>query len=377
MCKNNTNEDEYNLSDMIDEYEGDSDLRKKIEAMKQQRDHNDHAVWEAMEEVSEEAMEETDADTRKLPVYEDSLRNSFLEDEAEKTQIMERGAFFNHSSNHEESDSVYLYDNREVDEEEITEDDIEEFLEDRDKAKLSKRTADANKMNKIITGTIIAVISICLVVGIGYGVKTLIGGEETPSAQKEPNKPNTTDKDPKPNTNKDPDDKDPNEEQNENPSVDKTKRIAEIKGMINANNNQIEIYNQKLEEAKKAMEKNAWSDADGEELRSKQTEQENAARMIGILERDLSQYDKQCNTSSEGEEGESNEFCATFLYDEKKAELADWQTKLNESNLAVTALNEKKSAYTQANATINELNTEITRLNNENTQLNKELSSLQ
>ena len=55
MCKNNTNEDEYNLSDMIDEYEGDSDLRKKIEAMKQQRDHNDHAVWEPMEEVSEEA----------------------------------------------------------------------------------------------------------------------------------------------------------------------------------------------------------------------------------------------------------------------------------------------------------------------------------
>lgn len=369
MAKNNMNEDEYNLSDMIDEYEEDSDLRQKIEAMKQQRDQSNHAVWESMDTMKGEA----NADNEAQSDDEDQIvRSSFLDEAAEKTQIMERGSLYDRPSVHEENDSVYLYDNREVDEEEITEDDIEEFLEDRDKGKLSAPSADVNKMNKVITGTIIAVISVCLVVGIGYGVKTLIGSGETPATeQSDPKKPDTTDKDPEKKPDKDPDEqgKDPNE----GPSVDKTKRIAEIKGMINANNNQIEVYNQQLAEAKKTMEENTF---DENELISKQTEQENAARMIGILEGELSQYDKECNASSESE-GEPSEFCASFQYENKKEELAQWQTKLNDLNAAVNVLNEKKSAHKQASATINELNSEITRLNNENTQLNEELSSLQ
>ena len=366
--KNNPNGDDWNLSNMIDEYEEDSELRKKIAAMKQQRMPNESA-------------QETSQQDESLP--ERNQSDDFeTERDIDQTQVMERTMMFDRTSavneHQDDGDSLYLYDNREVEAEEITEEDIEEFLEDKDKQQFQKREDGSKNMNKAITTVIVGVLAIILVVGTIYGVKALIGGESTSERTDDPKKPDVSEKDPNKDDDKDPDkdddkdpDKDPSQDPDQNPSVDKNTEIAKIKGKISANTEQIAVYNQKIVEAKKIMEENK---IDGDELITKQTEQDNVTRAIGVLEREIDRYQQECATPSEEE---PNEFCTDFALAEKQSELDGLRNQLNDLNKQIQVLNDKKNQYNQANTTLNELNNEVTRLNNENTKLNEQLSTLQ
>lgn len=364
------NEEELNLSDMIDEYEEDHELRKKIAAMKQRTQTSD--VQKAVEDDTLSFASESDSSF---------LSTESKQEDADKTQIMDRTVIydrrFSDSANEDDHDSVYLYADREVDEEEITEDDIEEFLERKERDALPSQSAEANRMNKMVTVSIVAVISICLLFGIVYGVQALLGSDE-PVADKseDPKKPDKEDqKDPIKDNDDDKDkdkDKDKEPEENEgDSSIDKTKRIAEIKGMISANNAQLEVYNKKLAEAVQIRDAGSFKD----ELDKKNKDVDKVAADLGRVENELKKYEEECTIPQDGED--PSEFCASFDQTAKLEERNQWQTQLNEVKKEAEALKQKNDAYNKAVDDISELNAEITRLNGENEKLNEEMFSLQ
>ncbi len=367
------NEEELNLSDMIDEYEEDHELRKKIAAMKQRTQTSD----------AQKAVED---DTLSFASESDSsfLSTEFKQEDADQTQIMDRTVIydrrFSDSANEDDHDSVYLYADREVDEEEITEDDIEDFLERKERDALPSQSAEANRMNKMVTVSIVAVISICLLFGIVYGVQALLASDE-PVADKsdDPKKPDKEDqKDPIKDNDDDKDkdkDKDKDPEENEgDSSIDKTKRIAEIKGMISANNAQLDVYNKKLAEAQKIID--AFDEKSyNKELNDINNELTEAATMLGSVGNELKEYEDKCTRPQEGED--PSEFCASFDQTAKLEEQEHWKTRLTVAQEDFEKLVAKKKEYDAAINNISELNAEITRLNGENEKLNEEMFSLQ
>ena len=334
MRKDNSNDEVYDLSDMIDEYEEDSELRKKIEAMKQAQQNND--AYEANSTYEQEEEPQIyEAFTRKsyASQNEDSEEaNVYEEADFDKTKVvMERPRY--EEAEQEEADSVYLYDNHEVVEEEITEDDINEFLgENKQKKSNDKPSMDPEKMNKIVTIVIISIVSLCLIIGIGFGIKAMFFNSD------------------------------------ETPVTDNTKEIAEIKGKIEANTKQINSYNNQIKDAQTTMKNNKINEND---LYSKRTERDDTTRLIGNIAQELEDYKAQCSTDTE------SDFCMNFNEKAKLDEMNTLNQKLNTLNKDVMELEKKKQAYDTANAKITELNNEVTRLNNENKELQNKLSSLQ
>lgn len=375
MRKDNSSDEVYDLSDMIDEYEEDSELRKKIEAMKQAQQNND--AYEANSTYEQEEEPQIyEAFTRKsyASQNEDSEEaNVYEEADFDKTKVvMERPRY--EEAEQEEADSVYLYDNHEVVEEEITEDDINEFLgENKQKKSNDKPSMDPEKMNKIVTIVIISIVSLCLIIGIGFGIKAMFfNSDETPVTDTDTNKDNDdNDKDDdeeKPIIDNPDDDEKDKPDENDNPVTDNTKEIAEIKGKIEANTKQINSYNNQIKDAQTTMKNNKINEND---LYSKRTERDDTTRLIGNIAQELEDYKAQCSTDTE------SDFCMNFNEKAKLDEMNTLNQKLNTLNKDVMELEKKKQAYDTANAKITELNNEVTRLNNENKELQNKLSSLQ
>jgi len=376
MRKENSNDEVFTLSDMIDEYEEDSELRRKIEAMKQAQAENESkmSVHQESAKADNEVKEALPVSNEDDAVYPHEAQTDAYTDHAgnDKTRVVMEHPRFDEEAAADDNDSVYMYDNHEVVEEEITEADIDEFLGE-DKKRESKPSVDPEKMNKTITIVIIVIVSVCLLIGIGFGVKAMLDGfgSDDPITDTDKDK-NEKDKD---------DDKPITEEPNENEetegngnsgdaaSTDKTKQIAEIKGKIDANKKQIDEYNKQINEAQNTLQNNA---VDENELADKRTKRDETTRLIGIIAQDLEKFKTQCSNPED-----DSEFCAAFDAAAKTEEMNTLNQQLTTLNKEVGELEKKKQEYDKANSRITELNSEVTRLNNENNSLQEELSSLQ
>lgn len=381
MRKDNSNDDVLNLSEMIDEYDEDSELRRKIEAMKQSQKESE--AQEAKQSYEQEEPQIYEAFTRSSYAAQNMIdedieaesdeADSYTEADFDKTRVVMEHPRYEAEEAAEADDSVYLYDNHEVTEEEITEDDINEFLGEKKKT-VEKPSMDADKMNKIITGVIIGIVSLCLLIGVGFGIKALFfnSSDDTPvtDTDKDKNDVEPNDDDDKPLTNDDDNEDDTNKpDDSAQEPKDNTKEIAEIKGKIEGNTKQIESYNKQIKEAQTALKNNK---IDENELYSKRTERDDTTRLIGNIAQELEDYKAQCS----GEEV-SGDFCVSFDQEAKTNEMNTLNQKLTVLNKEVTELERKKREYDNANEKITKLNGEVTRLNNENKELQNKLSSLQ
>lgn len=275
MLEKKPKDEGLDLSEMIDEYDEDNELRKKIEAMKQGHMHDEKeqpssdmtketpegeaSVPENQAETKETAVPDQ---TMEMPKFNDHHRqSSFIDADVESTKVMnsldaenetdndktlvimngsqriyrDQDTALDHDSALDQADgdkdqeSVYLYENHDIDEEEITEEDIEESLGE-EKPK-SKKPMDPKKMNKIVTYVIAGIVVICIVVAAGFGVKALIDhnsdSEDPATNEPAPEKPEDKPKDP---VVKDP----------QSSSKDNSKRIGEINGLIKEYQSQID-----------------------------------------------------------------------------------------------------------------------------------------
>lgn len=385
MLNHRQDEDELDLSDMIDEYEEDQELRKKIDAMKQA--HN-HISQETRGENEEAAAPYTTNHTQPSSLnntaddylhQDDEIFASDVSDDKVKTRVVMDQPLREESfmAEKEASDgSVYMYENREMVEEEITDDDIKEFLgEDHDENEPKDGKMDSAKMNKIITYAIAGVVALCLLVGVGFGVKAMLDHNGSDDKVVDQDKDQDKDKDKDTDNDKDKDqpvtniDGSGSDKDNDN-KQDNSKEIAEIKGMISAYYGQIDDYKKRIDAAEKIRTEYEQNKT-GEELAERITRRDEANRKIGLLNNEIESYHNQCDADDRDES-----FCGSFNIDAKTQELNTLNSQLNELNKEVANLDEKKKKYDQAYSTISELNNEVTKLNNEITRLNKELESL-
>lgn len=266
MLENKPNNDDLDLSEMMDEYEEDSELRKKIEAMKQeQKEAPASSNDEQIQEQEDSALiQDTTAsqDTMELP--KSTQNSTFINvDDVEATRVIdpiqpetqedgdktlvimnnEKQRVFHEedaASKEQNSDSLYLYDDREIDEEEITEEDIKEFLGE-EEGEAKKSSKDPKKTNKTMMYVLIGVIALALMVVVGFGVKMLIDNNNPDPKTEEPSKNSNSDKDKEKDKDKDKD-KDADKS-------DSTKRIAEINALIKEYQAQIDDLNAKIDTA--------------------------------------------------------------------------------------------------------------------------------
>lgn len=377
MRKDSSNDDVFDLSEMIDEYDEDNELRRKIEAMKKSQKDSEtqetNHFYEQEEPQNYEAFTRSSYAAQSEGIEADNEAQSYSEADFDKTRVVMEHPRYDEEEAKEADDSVYLYDNHEVTEEEITEDDINEFLGEK-KASSKKPSMDEDKMNKIITGVIIGIVSLCLIIGIGFGIKAMFfNSDETPVTDTDTNKDkDDNDKDDdeeKPIIDNPDDDEKDKPDDNDNPVTDNTKEIAEIKGKIEANTKQINSYNNQIKDAQKIVDKGA---IDPNELVTVQNELKVVEDQIEVVKGELANYNTQCKN-----EGNDSEFCATFDANAKGEELNTLTQKQRTLNSKFTELTTQQGEFNKASAKITELNKEVTRLNNENKELQNKLSSLQ
>lgn len=257
----NEKDEGLNLSDMINEYEEDSVLRNKIEALKAEKAKEEAQRFATQEIQVEETSEQKNlSNTMELPRYGSSsvVDGTFLdaddiqdidsdeELDADKTLvIMDNPA----KREFDDNESILYYGDHEVDAEEITEEDIQEFLGD-EEVKKQRKPMDPKKMNKIITYVISAVVGVCVLVGGGFGVKILMDSfqSEDTSEPAEKDKPKVEDPVEKPKTDTPVDD--PKDNGNTNQGNNNAVKIAEINGSIKAKQQQVSELNTAVENAK-------------------------------------------------------------------------------------------------------------------------------
>lgn len=374
MRKDNSNDDVLDLSQMIDEYDEDNELRRKIEAMKQAQRDNESQVTSPFTQQEEPQIYE--AFTRNSNTMQDAAveeAEAYEEAEFDKTKVVMEHPRYDEAEQSEENDSLYLYDNHEMVEEEITEEDINEFLgENKPKKTNDKPSMDPERMNKIVTIVIISIVSLCLVIGIGFGIKAMFfNSNETPvtdtNTDKEDN--DKDDDDDQPIIDNPDDNEGDKPEENDPSQTDNTKEIAEIKGKIEANTKQINSYNSQIKNAQKILDNGT---VDPNELLSVQNELSVLDDQIEAAKEELVDYNTQCKN----EENDS-EFCLTFDANAKGEELNELTKKQRTLNNKFNELTTKQGEYNKANAKITELNKEVTRLNNENKELQNKLQALQ
>lgn len=415
MNNNNPNvnekDDDLDLSSIINEYEEDSVLRQKIEKMKQQKAQEEAQQKENMKIDSSRSALVQEEEEPTLPKYEDaSSKSTFLDvddtiNDTDKTREINVNGEVNHdvdktlvimdnqqslkaasqTDEQEEDESILVYANHEVDEEEITEEDIEEFLGEEEAKKKAKKEMDPKKMNKVITYVISGVVALCLLIGVGFGVKyamdSFVDDEKTGEADTTKDKDKTKDtnedkdKDKETNKGKDTENTDPSTtDQPSTTTTDNSVRKAEINGSIKANNEQINALNDQISNFKNKL--NALGYKEDEYIKAS-TEQLTYTTMVSTLTAEQKTLQDTCDALTKNpEEGkDSGEACQQAVT--KKKELDDANQKLNELNALVEDYKAKKDEYTKYNNAIATANTQITDLNNRNTELQKELNSLQ
>lgn len=220
MNNNQKNDDNSSLSDMIDNYENDNALRNKIEAIKKQKAAQEEALRQqeiqsrmdeiqkskqpAQNELPKTIAPEAKAlnETTEIPSMAEST--PFMsadatqvfnadtitpQDDGDKTLVimdnMKQRNFNTKISVEDEvhstsniADDERLAPEFEMNEEEITEEDIKEYLPEQNKKK--KKPMDTNKKNKMITYGIAGVAGICVIGLIIFGLNFfgILGGDK-------------------------------------------------------------------------------------------------------------------------------------------------------------------------------------------------------
>lgn len=381
-------ENEFDLSSMIDEYDEDKGLRQKIEQMKQAK---------AMEKQKQQDVEAVNVEDSALFVTKQSVvkqekysaYGNMEEDELGKTRVLptsgvgedmdktlvimdsKRGKSFEKQDD-EDEESIFVYDNRQVDEEEITEEDIKEFLGEEKKP--SKPPMDPNKKNKIITMVICGCIGLVLLIGVGFGVKMLLDSNSQDSEKiEEKEEDNKKDepiaKDPESNQSN------TNKPTPETPKTDNSIRIAEIKGEVKGLQTNLTTLNESLKD--KSQKREAAQNS-SKEVQDK----------ISPIQ---SKVDNELKQDMEVKEASYNDLKTKFDAGDKtvtEVALNDAKTKMeaaqkawNEQVQEIQKLNTEKAVFdkaiTELNDEITSINSQIEECNSKISQLNTELDSLQ
>lgn len=432
MNKNNPNvheqDDELDLSSMINEYEEDSVLRQKIEQMKKQKAEEEARHKESMEvDASKSALHidhavpnasnvpsSNDRTVMNLPKYEeDSNKSTFLDVDAtqdisetrelhlqgehndvDKTLVImdnqRQRVFETQRDEEQEDESIFVYDNREVDEEEITDEDIDEFLGEEETKKTAKKQIDPKKMNKVITYVITGAVALCLLVGVGFGVKFAMdsfGGDDKASEMdttKDKNKDTTkdttkkdTDKDTDKTTEKtDPSDKtnNSNNTTNNTPTTDNSVKIAEINGTIKGYRDQIDQLNNQINDSKSKLNSLGYNE---EDYVKAMTAKDNANNLVTTLTNELKPLQAECDRLTQTPEEGKDTAAQCKLATDKKAELDKANTALTEAGKLADDAVSKKNEYIKYTNEIANYNNQITDLNSKISDLQKQLSDLQ
>lgn len=385
MLNHRKDEDELDLSDMIDEYEEDQELRKKIDAMKQAQNNRMQKPVEK-EYVSREPIlmnysDDSTSESVQNDNFDDYDGNDDVvfsvvdSDESGKTRVvmnqpLHESDFVTEPESESSDDSIYMYDNREVVEEEITEEDIEEFLgNDQDEQPQEKTKVDPAKMNKIITYAITGVVALCLLIGIGFGVKAMLdhNSSEDKVVDSVKDKDKDKDKDKENDKNKDQPvtniDEEPDTDPDNEDKKDNSKRIAEINGKINANNQQISVYRKQIELARQSL-RDQMNDPEFINYKNKENEIENLDSNITELTTKI----EQCI---------NDEACTEEELDELKRQEEEYAQQKKNLEAEAKVLEERfKKKDDEISARITELNNAFNKLNEENKQLQDELQSL-
>lgn len=226
------NEDDVDLTEMIQEYSQDNELRRKIDALKKQKEEEKKAsqpisVLDQLAGMKKEepfkVAQDRVADGQGIPdirvddTMVDKTRVGFEENDDKTLVIMGKKQRAQYASAFDEEleeehsttqfnkdDTSYDYDDET--QEDATADDVEEYdddnllshiMEHRKEKANSEDEQDNTKMNKIITYVIIGIIAVCVLVGAFFGVKyvmnTFMGNNkskptETVKPQKDPSK---------------------------------------------------------------------------------------------------------------------------------------------------------------------------------------------
>lgn len=387
MLNHRQDEDELDLSDMIDEYEEDQELRKKIDAMKQAHNHipqetkgenekavvpntTNHTQPNSLNNIAENTAEDyhhQDDEIFASDVPDDNMKTRVVMDQPlrEESFMAEKDA---------SDGSVYMYENREMVEEEITDDDIKEFLgEDHNENEPEDGKIDSTKMNKIITYAIAGIVALCLLIGVGFGVKAMLDHNGSDDKVVDQDKDKDKDKDKDTDNDKDKDqpvtniDGSGSDKDNDN-KPDNSKEIAEIKGMISAYYGQIDDLNQKIDVARKNL-RDQMNTPEYKDYTNKELEITTLTDTIDSLNREINQ----CEENIASNNGTCSDVELNGLKNER-AKLTS-QKELLESERDNLKQEVDKAREQEANK-IEALNKEVTKLNDEITRLNKELQSL-
>ena len=208
------NDEDIDLSGMINEYSQDNELRKKIEELKKQKEEEKRiyaskqessaagsSIFDSISEtgtfkrpeavkqggIPDIRVDDTQLDQTRVgfdddPAYDKTLvimNNRNKASSADQTQIFgeDRTAVF-HTMDAQE------YDDSDVEEEDAEEEIYEEDDDDNLLARIKekKQRKEEAKMNKIITYVIIGIVGICIIAGAFFGVKyalsNFLGGSD-------------------------------------------------------------------------------------------------------------------------------------------------------------------------------------------------------
>lgn len=266
MDKFNDNEqDEFDLSKMIDEYESDNGLRDKIEALKKEKQ------LEEMKKHEEAADEQKVVDELKLhsalyvdpsPKSEKDIENTaehaamnIIDADVDKTMIagpnindvdktlviMDNQKQKSYGIQMDEQEDASLEDiDEERPEEYIDVEDLEDFIP-KDKEKKS-RWKDFDKKNKMIAYICIGIATVCVIGLCVFAWNIFVPGDDTEKKDTDKTTETDKDKDKDKDTNKDnPTTNTPDNNQTNN-QPDNSVEIAEING-------QIDVYTRNLNDA--------------------------------------------------------------------------------------------------------------------------------
>lgn len=377
------NDDEFDLSDVINEYEEDSELRKKIEQMKKEKEKQEQPTSDVFQTAETDTIVHESDEASAFSGFNEHRKSPFLdvdatqedvgatrvmnvEDDSDKTLVImdnQRKRVFEQET--EEDESIYEYNNHDI-EEELTEDDIREYLGDDDTEEPEKPSKkDPKKMNKTVTYVIGAVVGLCIIAAVGFGFKALMdnyGGSSDPAVSdtdKDKDKDKDKDSDKDKDADKDKGNTDSNTNNNDNNNNSNTKdnsvRIAEINGSIKDKQNQIDTLNKQLDVANKELEE-AKTGFDKTKYNVLVKNRDDAMELMDQKQKDID--------ACEAEEGKD---CTQLTSEYKELAIAKdgYEAQIKTLDGYQSTITNKPSEITNINKKITDLNNEILKLQNE------------
>lgn len=243
------NNEDVDLTGMIHQYNEDNELRRKINEMKKQKeegikreptfDPNDSAFVNVPKEKQSSIPDirvDHELEKTRVDFNDDSDKTLVIMDRKNKIEPSSQPMFEDYSYQESKTSSSALH------QEQYEEEDIRETI--KKKKVESKRIEDdekSKKVNKMITYTIIGILSVVLLVGAGFGIKYMFFN----GSSDEPTEESTKKDDPK-ETEKDPVKK-PNE--NETDIKDNSALIKQLNSQIDAYEEQLKQVNDDIASA--------------------------------------------------------------------------------------------------------------------------------